>query len=226
MMEEMNRTVRQATANQAAPKEVVMQRTLNWFVISLLIASIGAGIGNQLSPELYFPLLLTEIVLLVAAFIVRANKSVPKVLGYPILIAFAFVSGLTIGPVLTHYFAIGAGNAVLMAFATTTVSFIAFAVIGAKVKKDLQAMGKILLIALIVLVVVTLFGMFIPLTSGTSTIISGAGALLFSLYIVYDFNQMMKRTITLDDVPILALNLYLDFVNLFLYLLRLFAGRD
>lgn len=225
-MEESNHAVRQATANQATPKGVIMQRTLNWFVISLLIASIGAGIGNELSPETYLPLLVTEIILLIAAFIVRANKSIPKVWGYPILIAFAFVSGLTIGPTLTHYFAIGAGSAVLMAFSATTVSFIAFAIIGSKVKKDLQAMGKILLIGLIVLIVVTLFGLFVPLTSGMTTIISGAGALIFSLYIVFDFNQMMKRSISLDDVPILALNLYLDFINLFLYLLRLIAGRD
>ncbi|WP_176693995.1 Bax inhibitor-1 family protein, partial [Listeria monocytogenes] len=46
------------------------------------------------------------------------------------------------------------------------------------------------------------------------------------LYILYDFNQIMKRDVELADVPMLALNLYLDFLNLFMFLLRLFTGRD
>ncbi|HHQ0100972.1 TPA: Bax inhibitor-1 family protein, partial [Listeria monocytogenes] len=80
--------------------------------------------------------------------------------------------------------------------------------------------------AIIILVIFSFVGVFLPLGSMLSTIISAGGTIIFSLYILYDFNQIMKRDVELADVPMLALNLYLDFLNLFMFLLRLFTGRD
>ncbi|MGC9268287.1 Bax inhibitor-1/YccA family protein, partial [Listeria ivanovii] len=149
-----------------------------------------------------------------------------KVVGYPVLLAFAFVTGLTLGPTLTYYFGAGQGAAVLMAFVTASVTFTALALIGAKTKKDLSFLSSALFAALIILVLFSFLGIFLPIGSMLSTIISAAGTLIFSLYILYDFNQIMKRDTQLDDVPMLALTLYLDFLNLFTFLLRLFTGRD
>ncbi|PZF89318.1 hypothetical protein C1903_06420 [Listeria ivanovii] len=225
-MNEIGQTSERVKTDKRTNKQIIMQKILNWFVFSLLLASIGAAIGSKLSPELYLSLVVIEIALLITAIVVRRSKTINKVVGYPVLLAFAFVTGLTLGPTLTYYFGAGQGAAVLMAFVTASVTFTALALIGAKIKKDLSFLSSALFAALIILVLFSFLGVFLPIGSMLSTIISAAGTLIFSLYILYDFNQIMKRDTQLDDVPMLALTLYLDFLNLFTFLLRLFTGRD
>ncbi|WP_099222040.1 Bax inhibitor-1 family protein [Listeria costaricensis] len=207
-----------------ATKAEIMQKTLNWFVVSLLVATIGVAFGNQLNPAWYLPLVILEFVFLFAAIFARRSEA-GKRFGTPLLLGFAFVTGVMTGPTIAYYLNAGAATAVLLAFSTATVTFIVLGFVGAKIKTDLHFMGKALLASLLILIVISLFTLFVPI-SGAYTLIAGAGTLIFSLYILFDFNQMMKRDITMDDVPMLALSLYLDFLNLFLYLLQLLTGRD
>lgn len=225
-MNEINHATEQVNTEKRTSKQIIMQKILNWFVFSLLLASVGAAIGSELSPELYMPLVIIEIALLIASILVRRSKSINKIVGYPLLLAFAFVTGLTLGPTLTYYFGAGQGAAVLMAFVTAAVTFTTLAFVGAKMKKDLSFMSSALFAAIIILVIFSFLGVFLPLGSMLTTIISAGGTIIFSLYILYDFNQIMKRDVELADVPMLALTLYLDFLNLFMFLLRLFTGRD
>ncbi|MBC1972125.1 hypothetical protein HCJ62_07040 [Listeria welshimeri] len=225
-MNEINHATEQVNTEKRTSKQIIMQKILNWFVFSLLLASVGAAIGSELSPELYLPLVIIEIALLIASILVRRSKSINKIVGYPLLLAFAFVTGLTLGPTLTYYFGAGQGAAVLMAFVTAAVTFTTLAFVGAKMKKDLSFMSSALFAAIIILVIFSFLGVFLPLGSMLTTIISAGGTIIFSLYILYDFNQIMKRDVELADVPMLALTLYLDFLNLFLFLLRLFTGRN
>ncbi|MBC1768091.1 Bax inhibitor-1/YccA family protein [Listeria welshimeri] len=225
-MNEINHATEQVNTEKRTSKQIIMQKILNWFVFSLLLASVGAAIGSELSPEFYLPLVIIEIALLIASILVRRSKSINKIVGYPLLLAFAFVTGLTLGPTLTYYFGAGQGAAVLMAFVTAAVTFTTLAFVGAKMKKDLSFMSSALFAAIIILVIFSFLGVFLPLGSMLTTIISAGGTIIFSLYILYDFNQIMKRDVELADVPMLALTLYLDFLNLFMFLLRLFTGRD
>ncbi|MBF2351261.1 Bax inhibitor-1/YccA family protein [Listeria welshimeri] len=225
-MNEINHATEQVNTEKRTSKQIIMQKILNWFVFSLLLASVGAAIGSELSPELYLPLVIIEIALLIASILVRRSKSITKIVGYPLLLAFAFVTGLTLGPTLTYYFGAGQGAAVLMAFVTAAVTFTTLAFVGAKMKKDLSFMSSALFAAIIILVIFSFLGVFLPLGSMLTTIISAGGTIIFSLYILYDFNQIMKRDVELADVPMLALTLYLDFLNLFMFLLRLFTGRN
>lgn len=225
-MNEINHATEQVNTEKRTSKQIIMQKILNWFVFSLLLASVGAAIGSELSPELYLPLVIIEIALLIASILVRRSKSINKIVGYPLLLAFAFVTGLTLGPTLTYYFGAGQGAAVLMAFVTAAVTFTTLAFVGAKMKKDLSFMSSALFAAIIILAIFSFLGVFLPLGSMLTTIISAGGTIIFSLYILYDFNQIMKRDVELADVPMLALTLYLDFLNLFMFLLRLFTGRD
>ncbi|MBC2373072.1 Bax inhibitor-1/YccA family protein [Listeria booriae] len=222
----MNETYRSAEhATAGATKAEIMQKVLNWFVISLVMATVGTVVGREIPFAFYIPLVVLEFALLIAMIFVRRSKSVSKI-GYGLLLAFAFVTGLVLAPTLQYYLNAGAGNAVLMAFATATVTFTVLGFVGAKMKTDLSFMAKGLFAALLIVVVISLISIFFPLSSLMSTIFAGAGTLLFSLYILFDFNQIMKRDVTMKDVPLLAMSLYLDFLNLFLFLLRLFAGRN
>ncbi|MBC1375179.1 hypothetical protein HCB45_09620 [Listeria sp. FSL L7-0091] len=225
-MNEINSTSEQINIEKRTSKQIIMQKILNWFVFSLLLAAVGAAIGSKLSPELFLPLIILEVALLVVAIIVRRSKTINKVVGYPVLLAFALVTGLTLGPTLTYYFGAGLGAAVLMAFITAAITFTTLGFVGAKMKKDLSFLSSALFASLIILILFSFLGVFLPLGSMLTTIISAGGTIIFSLYILYDFNQIMKRDVELADVPMLALNLYLDFLNLFLLLLRLFTGRN
>ena len=112
---------------------------------------------------------------------------------------------------------------VLAALISTIVIFFVLGTIGWKTKKDLSFLSGILIAFLIALIIVSIFGLFVPDTSILHWIITIAGILIFSTFILYDLNIIKNKQWELEDVPLLALNLYLDFLNLFLYILRLFG---
>jgi FtsH-binding integral membrane protein len=117
------------------------------------------------------------------------------------------------------------------AFFVTAASFVALSLYGYTTKKDLSAFGKFLFMGLIGLILASLVNMFFP--SGTMTfIISVAGVLIFSGLIAYDTQRIKEQyadawgSETAEKVAIFgALSLYLDFVNLFQFLM-MFMGQD
>ena len=108
------------------------------------------------------------------------------------------------------------------------------ALVGATTKRDLSKMGSILFMALIGLIIASLVNIFLH-SSGLDWIISLIGVVLFTALTAYDV-QRVKRLATESDLYddtqvgrlaiISALSLYLDFINLFLYLLRFFGRND
>lgn len=97
-------------------------------------------------------------------------------------------------------------------------------------KVDFTAMGGILFVAVIILMVFGIVCMFFP---GKTMILvyASLGALIFSIYIVYDTQMMLggdhKYSISPEEYVFAALNLYMDIVNLFIYILTIIgASRD
>ncbi|XP_051125964.1 BI1-like protein [Andrographis paniculata] len=86
--------------------------------------------------------------------------------------------------------------------------------------KDFSFLGPILFTSLFVLVLTGFIQAFFPLGSTTSAIYSSIGAIIFSGYIVYDTENLIKRY-TYDDYIWASVNLYLDVLNLFLTILRM-----
>jgi FtsH-binding integral membrane protein len=123
------------------------------------------------------------------------------------------------------------GASVARTFFVTAASFGALSLYGYTTKRDLTAMGKFLFMGLIGLILAGLVNMFFP--SGTmSFIISAAGVLIFSGLIAYDTQKIKEQyadawgTTTAEKVAIFgALSLYLDFVNLFQFLMS-FMGQS
>ncbi|MGM9925847.1 MAG: Bax inhibitor-1 family protein [Bacillus sp. (in: firmicutes)] len=201
--------------NQTSTRSL-FQKVLVTFIISLLIATVGLYAGQFVPPALMLPLVIAEFILILAAFFLRRRKAV----GYTFVYVFAFISGITTFPIVSHYASTSGAEAVLLAFATTFAIFTVLGITGSVMKKDLSFLGSFLMVVLIGMVVVGLLNIFMPLSSTNMLIVSGVGSILFSLYILYDFNQMKHRGISEEMIPLLALNLYLDFVNLFINLLR------
>ena len=107
------------------------------------------------------------------------------------------------------------------------------AIVGYTTKTDLSSLGKILLMALIGLIIATVVNIFVK-SSGFDMIISYVGVLIFVGLTAYDSQKIKQMLLQAPDagegaqkIALLgALSLYLDFINLFIYLLRIFGKRE
>ena len=107
------------------------------------------------------------------------------------------------------------------------------ALIGSTTKRDLTNLGGILFMALIGLIIASVVNFFVQ-SNTLDLIVSYVGVLIFVGLTAWDAQQIKRMLAMAPDagegaqkIALLgALNLYLDFINLFLYLLRIFGGRD
>merc|ERR1712032_1809081 len=97
-------------------------------------------------------------------------------------------------------------------------------------KSDFTGMGPYLSAAIMGLMLASFLCIFFPYSPMIQKVMAGFGAILFSFYIVYDTQLICggkhsKHAFGVDDYVFAALNIYLDIINLFLYLLQLFGDR-
>ena len=85
---------------------------------------------------------------------------------------------------------------------------------------DISAIGNYLLVTLLVLIIFSILFMFFPIGNTVLLVLAGIAVLLFSLYTVYDFNQIRHGYVREREVSLMALSLYLDFINLFVDILQ------
>jgi FtsH-binding integral membrane protein len=153
-------------------------------------------------------------------------------LSYPALIgaflAYAAITGIS----LSSIFMIYSLGSILNVFLSSVALFAVMAIAGYTTKTDLTKMGSILMIGLIGIVIASLINMFMR-SDSMSFICSILGVIIFTGLTAWDV-QKIKNMANEDDgsttfkkMSIMgALTLYLDFINIFLYLLRLFGKRD
>jgi modulator of FtsH protease len=198
-----------------------LKATYQLFAGSLLAASAGAYIGLDMVSTIsswYWGLVILEFVLLFALYAVKEKPGI----NLAVLFGFTFVSGLTITPLLSSVFMMPGGAAIVaQAFLMTSVAFGGISMFALSTKKDYSAMGKMLFIALIVIVVASISNIFFQ-SPVLQLAISGIGAILFSAFILYDTQQIVKGGFS---TPVeAAIALYLDFFNLFVSLLQILAA--
>ena len=124
-------------------------------------------------------------------------------------------------------------SSIASVFFITAGTFAVMAFIGYTTKKDLTSMGKILFMALIGIIIATVVNIFLKST-GLEMIVSYLGVLIFVGLTAYDSQKIKQMLLMAPDagegaqkIALLgALTLYLDFVNLFIYLLRIFGRRE
>ncbi|MEO2078094.1 MAG: Bax inhibitor-1/YccA family protein [Bacillus sp. (in: firmicutes)] len=195
-----------------------MPSVLRTFALSLAIAFLGTMAGAFIVPSwLMIPLYVLEFVMLISAFFLRRKKAI----SYSFLYIFTFLSGITLYPIVAHYLATSGANVVVMAFASTTVVFTGISIYAAKSKRNFSFLGGFLLAALLALVAIGIFNIFSPLNSMAMLVYSFIGVVVFSGYVLFDISRMKHYGVRAEDVPLMALNLYLDFINLFISILRI-----
>ncbi len=185
-----------------------------------------------LNPGVSIGLLIGYFVIAVALSFGLRRQWMSPTMAIVLFMVFAGVTGAMLAPSIWYY-----GEAsVYKAFATTAVLFGVMSVYGYTTKSDLMSWGKYLMMALIGLIVAVVINMFLRSTA-LEFAISIFGVFLFTALTAYDTQQIklmaedpaiQNDSNALLKVSILgAFKLYLDFVNLFMYLLRLFgSSRD
>lgn len=212
----------------AVMKSVYMRMTVGLIItalVSLLAYSQGFLVFMLQHSFLMWGLVIAEIVLVIAisAGISKMKSSTALLL----FLLFAVINGLSLSPI----FAIYTGTSIAKTFFICAGTFGAMSIYGYTTKTDLSRFGAILFMALIGLIICSVVNLF--WTSDTfGWIISLAGVAIFVGLTAWDTQKIkqMAEVMPASSIGHLAtlgaLSLYLDFINLFLYLLRFFGNRD
>ena len=211
-----------------------MVRTFTWMFVGLLstfaiaYSAYASGMIFRVFaiPSLPTVLLIAEVilVLVLAASLQKLSVGAARAL----FMGYAFLNGV----VFSTYFLIFQMTSLILVFAMTAVYFGAFALYGHFTKRDLSGLRPVLMGGLIFLLVIGLISLFLPL-GAMDRIVCLIGVAIFLCFTAYDTQKIKALYVyysasdeMLEKASIYsALQLYLDFINIFLYLLRLFGKR-
>ncbi|MDB5044221.1 MAG: hypothetical protein JWQ08_271 [Deinococcus sp.] len=207
-----------------------MARTYSWMTAGLALTAGVAYFTAQnetLAMQvmgLRLPLMLAQLALVfvLAGLVQRMSSALAGVL----FMVYAVLTGLTFSALLFAY----SPAAVISAFATTAGTFGVMSILGFTIKRDLSAMGRFFLFAIIGLFIAMLVNIFF-VSSALTLIISVVGVLLFAGLTAYDTQMLRKMALSGISGEMAeraaingALSLYLNFINMFLFILRLFSS--
>jgi FtsH-binding integral membrane protein len=173
----------------------------SWFIF--LIAQLGLGIGIQvLIPRL------------------------TATLALGLFFVFAATMGLTIGVIVSYYKV----ESVVTSFVGASAMFGAAAIYGATTKRSLNSLGGFLFMGMIGLIVASVVNIWLG-SSAIGWVIALIGVVVFTVYTAYDVQRISYGDYaaslgSIEKASVLgAIHLYINFVNIFLFLLRLTGGR-
>lgn len=209
--------------------ETFMAKVYGWMSLALALTGVIAFyvasspemtdmiIGNRF---LFYGLLILEIILVIVLVANLENFSFET--AFLLFFLYAAVNGLTFSVI----FAVYTSSSIATTFFITAGTFGFMTIYGLTTKQDLSSWGNILFMGLVGLIIASLANMFIG-SSALDYIISFIGVIIFVAYTAYDTQKIKEMSYSNDQKTALmgALTLYLDFVNLFLYLLRFLGDR-
>ena len=206
---------------------LLMRKVYTWMAMALTITGVvayGVSTSTAMLMMLYnsmVPLLICSLAELGIVFYLSARIEKLSLTSATMwFIIFSILNGVTMAWIFIVYTA----TSIAQTFFITAGTFAAMAIVGSTTKKDLTQIGGILFIAVIV-------NIFLR-SPMVNLIISGVGVLIFTGLTAWDAQKIKKMVMSAPDANESAqkmallgsLNLYLDFINLFLYLLR-FLGK-
>jgi FtsH-binding integral membrane protein len=205
--------------------------TYRWMTLGLATTGIVAlavahspGVVEALLQNriLFYGLLIAQIGLVMAfsSLATRVSTGTAALMFF----TYAALTGVTFSTLFLVYTA----SSIAGTFFVTAGAFAGLSVFGAATKRDLSAVGRFGLFALIGVVLASLVNMFLR-SSGLDWLITVVGVLLFAALTAYDtqrLKEMFRTGGSAANLPLLgALTLYLDFINMFLFLLRILGNR-
>lgn len=224
---------RQWEVTEAFPK--LMRKVYVWMALALCITGMTAFYVAT-SPTLltailtnkvlFWGLMIAELGLVVA--VSAAINRLSLLTATLLFILYSVINGATMSMIFLIYEV----SSIATVFFITAGTFGAMALIGYTTKKDLSTIGRIMFMALIGIIIATVVNIFLK-SDGLTMIFSYIGVIVFMGLTVWDSQKIKQMLMQAPDtseafqkVALLgSLSLYLDFINLFLYLLRIFGSR-
>ncbi len=223
------------TTSAASAERVTafLRRVYGWMAAGLAVtalvavgvvgspAIIRAVLGNQI---LFFGLIIAELALVVVLS-ARAQTLAPATAA-ALFALYSALNGATLAFVLLAY----AGESIATTLVVTAGMFAALALFGSTTTRSLAGAGQFFFMGLVGLVLASLVGMFWHNTA-LQFLISVVGVLVFTGLTAWDAQRLRQMALTLPDgqagtaAIVGALSLYLNFINLFLFMLRFMGSR-
>lgn len=213
-----------------------ISRVFSWMFIALAITAVCAYFGQMLIPYYISATgglnLIGWVVMLSPLALVLIMSARFQKLSFSAMVLLFIAYSILMGLSLSFIFLAYTGTSVVTTFAIASGMFGLMALVGYTTKTDLTRFGSIMIMGLIGIIIASLVNLFIG-SSALSYIVSFIGVLVFTGLTAYDVQKLKKigGGITYPDenmhklVIMGALTLYLDFINLFLFLLRFFGNR-
>jgi Integral membrane protein, interacts with FtsH len=214
---------------------ILMRKVYSWMAMALVITGVTAYyvahsetlltaiVTNQI---LFWGLVIAELGLVIG--LSAAINKLSLTTATLMFVLYSLINGATMSFIFLAYTA----SSVTNVFLITAGTFAAMAAFGYFTKTDLTSLGKILMMALIGVIIATIVNIFTK-SEGLTVILNYVGVLVFVGLTAYDSQKIKQMLQTAPDasessqkIALLgALSLYLDFINLFLYLLRILGSR-
>lgn len=213
------------------PLSDALADAFNWMALGLLItalvsffvASNPSLVKMFLTSGMFYVLIFAEfgLVFFISARIMKLDPSTALSLFF----AYSALNGVTMASIFMVY----TSSSIASTFMITAVMFGVMAYLGKTTKKDLSEMGSIMFMGLIGIIIASVVNIFLK-SPAVYWMISYAGVVIFCGLTAWDVQKIriMEQQMPGNEKRIAifgALTLYLDFINLFLMLLRIFGGR-
>jgi len=213
----------------------LMRKVYLWMTFALVITGLTAhfvasspGIMTAIiaNKALFWGLLIGELafVVILSGMINRLSLTAATLL----FVAYSVLNGVTMSFIFLAY----TMTSIAQVFFIAAGTFAAMAAVGLFIKRDLSFIGRIAIMALLGLIIATVVNVFFLHNGGFNLVLSYIGVLLFTGLTAYDSQNIKNMLLEADNMSeeahkialLGALDLYLDFINLFLYMLRIFGS--
>ena len=205
----------------------ILKKTFGWMFIGLLVTFITAFVSSVNENiaysiyNMYLVLAIVEIgiVIFLSARITKMSPTTARIA----FLLYSFVTGLTFASIFLYYEI----SSIILVFLITAIMFGVFAAVGYTTKLDLTKLGTYLLAGLISIIICSIINIFIG-GSAFVIVLSVLSIIVFLAYTAYDIQKIkyLEDYMDEDNLAIFgALQLYLDFINIFIDLLRIFGSR-
>ncbi len=224
--------------SEVSVASIFMRQVYQWMTLGLGITAATAWMvaGSQSMQALIFSSSIVLIALVIAqlGLVVAISAAIQRMSAATATGLFMLYSALT-GLTLSSVFMVYPMGSIVTAFIVTSGTFLAMSLYGWVTKRDLTAMGSFLMMGLFGIIIAMVVNIFMQ-SAMMDYVISGVGVLIFTGLTAYDTQKIKEfganaplndSTAVRRGVILGALTLYLDFINLFLMMLRFMGGsRD
>ncbi len=229
-----NAATREAEVAAAFP--ALMRKVYLWMTMAMVITGLTAYLVatniNIISFIYSNQAVMWGLIIAELAIVIGVTAAINK-LSLPVATLLFVLYSVINGALLSSIFLIYTMSSIATVFFITAATFGAMSLFGYFTKQDLTSWGKILMMALIGLIIATVVNLFVK-SSGLEMIVSYVGVLIFVGLTAYDTQKIKQMCLQAPDAGesmqklalLGALSLYLDFINLFIYLLRIFGRRE